>query len=164
MSYQKSQNIQVFPTSIARPLFPYARVLTEEHILNITRNASPCSSFVISDNYSTSDKFEFMIHGYYVRLEAGTTFTGDNIYAHIYVDTTVAENPQLWGVDQDNSFTGVAFDNTSTATPPEVLTQNTSQYEHYVLHILTKVNNEYIVPSASKWTADITVVDGGEID
>lgn len=155
----KSSNIQVFPTSIARPDFPYARVFTEEHILSITRNAAPCDSYVITSSYDAKKVFEFVIHGYYVRLAENTTFTSNDVYAHIYIDTTSPTNPQLYGVDENDVFTGVDFTSTDAANPPAILTQNGSHYEHYCLKILTKESDTYTIPVSS-----FKVIDGGEID
>ena len=159
MAYLDSSKIEVFPTSIARPGFPYARVLTEDHILDMIRNVAPADSYVITETYSESAPLEFIIHGYYVKLNATTSakhnFGGDNVYAHIFIDTLSATHPQLYGTDNETTFTGVLFSNTATVTAPEGL----DSYEHYSLHLLEKTNDSFRIPLASS-----KCVDGGEVD
>ena len=69
-TYLESTKIEVFPTSIARPGFPYARVLTEDHILDMIRSAAPTESYVLTDTYSDTAPLEFVINGYYVKVNA----------------------------------------------------------------------------------------------
>lgn len=153
-----SSKIEVFPTSIERPGFPYARVLTEDHILDMIRSAAPTESYVITDTYADSAPFEFVINGYYVKVNATASakhsFGGNNVYAHIFIDTTSPTHPQLYGTDNGTSFTGVAFTDSATPTVPTGLTN----YEHHVLHILQKSGSTFSIPLTSH-----KCVDGGEI-
>lgn len=153
-----SNKIEVFPTCIERPGFPYARVLTEDHILDMIRSAAPAESYVVTDTYVDSAPFEFVINGYYVKVNATASakhsFGGNNVYAHIFIDTTSPTHPQLYGTDNGTSFTGVAFTNSETLAVPTGLTN----YEHHVLHILQKSGSTFSIPLTSH-----KCVDGGEI-
>lgn len=158
-TYLESSRIEVFPTSIERPGFPYARVLTEDHILDMIRNAAPAKSYVITDVYSDSTPLEFIIHGYYVKVNATAslkhTFGGSNVYAHIFLDTTSPTHPQLYGTDDGSSFSAIAFTDSATPTVPTGLTN----YEHYALHLLQKSGSVFVIPLTSR-----KCVDGGEIE
>lgn len=158
-----SNKIEVFPTSISRSMFPYARVLTEDHILDLIRSVAPSDSFVLTPVFNMVTPFEFIIHGYYVKIDASSSsphsFTGDNVYAHIFIDTTSSTHPQLRGKDdtkdgdQSYTFTGVLF--SDTETPPESVANS----EHYKLHILKKVGSSYTIPLTST-----RCLDGGEFE
>ena len=155
----ESSKIEVFPTSIARPGFPYARVLTEDHILDMIRSAAPAKSYVITDTYSDTAPFEFVINGYYVKVDASSSskhsFGGNNVYAHIFIDTTSPTHPQLYGTDDGTSFTAVKF--TDSATPP--VPNGLTNYEPHSLHLLQKSGNTFSIPLTSH-----KCVDGGEIE
>ncbi len=157
--YLASDRIEVFPSCIKRPDFPYARVLTEDHILDMIRSVSPGESYVISEHYTDSAPLEFVIYGYYVKVHATTTkkhnFDGENVYAHIFIDTTSTTHPQLYGTDEDSIFSGVSFTSSATYSAPEGLTN----YEHHVLHLLKKSGETFVIPSTSQ-----RCVDGGEIE
>lgn len=169
-----SEKIQIFPSSIDREKFPYARILTEGHILDLIRSSSISSSFVLTDVFSLDTSFEFVINGYYVKLDA-TQETPHNffknedtdVYAHIYIDTTSIDHPQLCGSDQtpvggNTKFTAVSFSSDNSPSPSDVFVTNgvdEKNYQHFYLHILTKRDSKWIIPPASRRT-----VDGGEID
>lgn len=159
MAVLNSDKIEIFPTSIARPNFPYARVLTEDHILDMIRSAAPADSYVITETYSDSEPFEFIINGYYVKLNASISnkhsFGGNNVYAHIFLDTSSPSHPQLYGTDDGDSFTGVQFTDTASIEAPTGL----EDYERVTLHILKKVGSTFVVPRTS-----LKCFDGGEID
>lgn len=159
MAYIESSKIEVFPTSIARPAFPYARVLTEDHILDMIRNVAPADSYVITETFSEIQPLEFIIHGYYVKLNATSSvkhsFGGNNVYAHIFIDTSSPTHPQLYGTDNESTFTGVTFSDTATVAAPTGL----EHYEQYSLHLLKKSNGIFRIPMASH-----KCIDGGEID
>ena len=158
-TYLESTKIEVFPTSIERPGFPYARVLTEDHILDMIRSAAPAESYVLTDTYSNTAPLEFVINGYYVKVNATFSsrhsFGGNNVYAHIFIDTTSPTHPQLYGTDTGTSFTAVAFTDSATLAVPNGLTN----YEHHVLHLLQKSGNTFSIPLTSR-----KCVDGGEIE
>lgn len=162
-TYLASNKIQVFPISRSRPDFPYARTLTEDHILDLIRSVAPTKSFVVSDTFNGRSLFEFIINGYYVALEGSDlsqiTFTGKDVYAHIFIDTTSPTHPQLWGEDNGDIFKSVYFSDSAIAESPSIISENC---EHYYLHILTKVTDTngsiFVVPIESRKT-----IDGGEI-
>lgn len=159
MAYLETSKIEIFPTSIARPTFPYARVLTEDHILDMIRNVAPADSYVITETFSEIQPLEFIIHGYYVKLNATPSvkhsFGGNNVYAHIFIDTSSPTHPQLYGTDNQSTFTGVTFSDTATVDAPTGL----EHYEPYSLHLLEKSNGVFRIPMASS-----KCIDGGEID
>ena len=159
MAYLETSKIEIIPTSIARPAFPYARVLTEDHILDMIRNVAPADSYVITEIFSEIQPFEFIIHGYYVKLNATSSvkhsFGGNNVYAHIFIDTSSPTHPQLYGTDTESTFTGVTFSDTTTVAAPTGL----EHYEHYSLHLLEKINGVFRIPMASN-----KCIDGGEMD
>lgn len=154
-----SNKIEVFPTSIARPSFPYARVLTEDHILDMIRNVAPIDKYVITETFSETQPLEFIIHGYYVKLNATPSdkhsFGGNNVYAHIFIDTSSSTHPQLYGTDDGTTFTGVVFSDTPTVNTPQGL----QHCEPYSLHLLEKRDGSFRIPLASH-----KCIDGGVID
>lgn len=161
MAYLESSKIEIFPTSIERHPFPYARVLTEDHILDMIRNVAPADSYVITETFSDSEPLEFIIHGYYVKLNATSSakhsFGGTHVYAHIFIDTSSPTHPQLYGIDDEEKeiFTGVTFSDDDNVTAPTGL----EHYEHYSLHLLEKSGSVFRIPLASN-----KCIDGGEID
>lgn len=157
-----NDKIHIFPSSISRTKNPTAKIITENNLIKLVTSNTSLDSFVISESFDKEGIFEFIIHGYYVLLSGAPasplSFTGDNVYAHIFIDTSSPTNPQLWGheeLDQD-IFTAVQFSDVETATPPDLIKDT---YEHYVLCILTKNGNSYDVPWSSKKT-----IDGGLIE
>lgn len=162
-AYLETSKIEIFPTSIARDQFPYARVLTEDHILDMIRNVAPADSYVITETFSEDQPLEFIIHGYYVKLNATSankhSFDGNDVYAHIFIDTSSPTHPQLYGTDDKSTstFTGVKFSATVTVDVPTGL----EHYEHYLLHLLEldKSSGDFRIPMASN-----KCIDGGEID
>lgn len=156
-----SNKLEVFPTSIARPEFPYARVLTEDHILDMIRSVSTADSYVLTETYSASEPLEFVIHGYYVKIDATSSskhaFTGTDVYAHIFIDTTSPTHPQLHGTDDGTTFSGITFNNSETCEIPQGL--DADHVVPHTLHLLHGTGKTYSIPVSSK-----KCIDGGEID
>lgn len=160
--YISSNKIEIFPSSIARPDFPYARILTEDHILDMIRSVAPSDKYVLTETYTDSTPLEFVIHGYYVKVDASASskhnFGGKNVYAHIFIDTLSPTHPQLFGKDTGTSFEGVTFSDTETVTAPEALGND---YELYTLHLLTRnsTTDTFRIPMTSR-----KCLDGGEFE
>lgn len=185
--YINAPLIDVFPISKAREHFPTARALSEVNLVKWHRNICDKDSFVISKEFHSTEPFEFMIHGYYVRLLDSNVvnkngnnitysldlsgFADGPIYAHIVVDTTNVNYPVLFSsetIDPNNTdmmiFTGVYFSSTpeldASVIPEELLNTET-----YHLHILNKVGSTYQVPLDSLVKFESTslegVIDGG---
>ena len=151
-------NIQVFPISIQRTSRPGDRVLSETNLSSVFRSFTDKKSYVISKDFSSSADFEFMIHGYFCRIESTDIpdcFTeipnGNPIYAAIHLSAQDNEDyPILEGSEDDTYFTGVEFSSqlTEFADTP------------YKLHILNKSNEgAYTVPPSSKIKMDLTSID-----
>lgn len=161
--YFLSNQIEVFPISVDRPSKPAARVLSENNLLNLIRSLNDYPSFVISKTYN-NELFEFMIYGYYIKLEGTIDFSaieGDNIYATIFLDTSNTSYPQLWASDSGDSFTGVVF--TASPEEAEIPTLIKDTYQKYTLHILQKSGNSYTIPPESRTRFTIDEIDGGLI-
>ena len=156
--YLNSNQLEIFPVSKTR-LTPFssANILTEDNILNLIRSVAPSKSFVISDTYDASSTFEFVINGYYISIKGtSTNFSGKDVYAHIFIDTSSPQYPHIWGVDENGKFTGVTFSTSIDEPAPTILGKS---YEKYSLHILTTNNEQkYIVPLTSYYC-----IDGGLI-
>ena len=174
--YINAPMIDIFPISKARDTFPTARSLSEVNLVKWHRNICDKDSFVISKTFNEKESFEFMIHGYYVKLlgsETGTPFSGmpdGPIYAHIMLDLTDENYPVIYGFDtlqQDGKtvYTGVHFTSTPDFSeceiPDPLLT-----VDEYSLHILNKSGTTYQVPLESLVKFSSTslegVIDGGE--
>lgn len=157
--YFDSKKIEIFPISSSRPDFNYAHVLTEDHVLDLIRSVAPSYSFVLTEEYDPKKPFEFMINGYHVTLrgseESPLEFTWDNVFAHIFIDTYDPDYPRLWGYDSDDKFYGVTFSTSENHSTPMILSDNV---EKHSLHILKKVDGQYIIPHTSR-----KYIDGGYI-
>lgn len=70
MSYIKSSNIEVFPSTRRADYQLSARLMSEARIAGIINQLVDKEGFVITseDNYSTSSPFEFNIKGYYFKI------------------------------------------------------------------------------------------------
>lgn len=181
--YINAPLIDIFPISKNRMDFPTARALSEVNLAKWHRNICDKDSFVISKTYSANKPFEFMIHGYYIRLlstnkdKDNATITRDfsgmtdgNIYAHIILDVTNENYPLLYGSDFEGSdkavvFTGVYFTN-SAELDEEDIPEELVNTEIYSLHILNKSGSSYQIPLTSLVKFSSTslegVIDGGE--
>lgn len=177
MSYLSSNNIKVFP-AVRRTggADPFSRLMSESTITSIVNRLVDYDGFVItrstqSNKQIASGVFEFSIFGYYVKIENVSSLisqfsSASNIYAYIDLDTSDT-NPgqsnnlsykQLIGQDVDSSYQGIKFESTEP--------QATS--DRHILHILTKLNNVWVVPETSylkfsKNTLALYDIDGGEI-
>jgi hypothetical protein len=185
--YINAPLIDVFPISKAREHFPTARALSEVNLVKWHRNICDKDSFVISKTFSTTEPFEFMIHGYYVKLfdsnkvtEKGSDitynldlsgFADGPIYAHIVLDLTNSTYPILFSsetVDPNNPekivFTGVYF-SSNEELDANVIPEELLNTETYSLHILNKSGSTYQVPldSLVKFVSTSLegVIDGG---
>lgn len=186
--YINAPLIDVFPISKVREHFPTARALSEVNLVKWHRNICDKDSFVISKSFSSTEPFEFMIHGYYVKLfdsnkvdENGTdiTYTLDlsgfedgPIYAHIILDVTNNNYPILFSsetVDPNDTdkiiFTGVYF-SSREELDESVIPEELLNTETYSLHILNKSGSAFQVPLDSLVKFSSTslegVIDGGE--
>lgn len=180
--YIQSPLIDVFPISKNRLNFPTARALSEVNLIKWHRHMYDKDSFVVSKSFDESSPFEFMIHGYYVKLLDTNTVVEDGnnvtynlnlsgfedgpIYAHIVLDVTNINYPVLFGTeDVDNkTFTGVYFSNKSELDT-NVIPSKLINTETYSLHILNKQGTIYQVPSESlvkfEYTSFEAIIDGG---
>lgn len=168
--FVQSEKIHVFPSTIPRTHDAYARVLTEDHILDVIRSSSVDTNFVLTNEYKDDQPFEFVINGYYVLLDASSeskhtfaTFVPgtvpSNVYAHIFIDTTAHLHPQLAGADDTdtNEFTGVIFSDSATCNAPAAVS---GHCEHHYLPLLEKTAaGTLVIPASSRRT-----IDGGLIE
>lgn len=158
-----TKNIDVFPISYSRSGKSDARILTEQHIMNIAKIATAAkdASYVISETLA-DNPFEFMLSGYHVEIannapdpehpnnngisELTSVFNSGSIYAKcVFVDGnkladdyTDTEDEELLG-----TYGGVVFLGTA---------------ETGALEILKKDGDDWKVPVTSSYT-----IDGGEI-
>lgn len=169
MAFIGSDNILIFPSAKRNPTHDStSRLTTEYNLVNIV-NRLICNDkegqgngFVITTKIDTDNKvLEFSLGGYYFRINEYTDLTGlpglanaTNIWAAVSIsgDVTAFDelqplnnsgNPITSSVEypldnSNNEFIGVNF----LATEPA----SSATY----LHILTKYNNAWTIPEASK--------------
>lgn len=165
MSYTSSNNIKVFPAVRRTSSYdPFSRLMSESTITSIINRLIDKTGFVISDSVSLDAEFEFSINGYYIKvLNLGDVVSAvpqdaTDIYASISLDETSANSmvfTQLVGIDVDGVYNGVDF---STSEPNST----------FSLKILTKENDNWVIPEASKIkftkdTLEFYDIDGGVI-
>lgn len=151
-----SENISVFPA--VRRNTEDSRRFSEKNLTQyILKSVADKESYVISETYNTDENLEFIIYGYYFNVKAAkiTEVAGDDLYAHIYIDTNA--NPELIGIDSDGIFTGLDITDSEDPNYPSGYTDETATHKY--LHILTKPDDfsSYIIPDNSKPT--IRIVD-----
>lgn len=133
MGYVASDKITVFPNAqraAANTAYLKARKMTEENIVGILNHVNDQVSYVVSNSYSTSGEFEFVIGGYYFRLhdadlvgisEDSNWGAGHYIKATINT-TTLNDYTELEGQDSDNTYGGINIGYGSGSIP-----QNTEE-------------------------------------
>lgn len=153
-----STNIDVFPISYSRANKNDARILTEQHVVNIAKIATAASnaSYVIND--TVTSPFQFMLLGYHVELnnlalgeligdENNTEphFTSGSIYAKCDFNGDKLENDynETEGETVSQKYGGIVFSGTN---------------EDGALEILRKVEGSWIVPATSAYTIEGGVV------
>lgn len=165
-------NLQVFPISITRKSNPGARVLSEMNLTSIFRCFTDEKSFVVSDSFEAGKPFEFVINGYYCRIEKNVIpncfngFSNGSIYAVILLKQTSEGYPVLAadeitdgsGESATSTFTGVQF----TTNPEDI--KNDNGYIPYNLEILIKSGTSFTIPSTSKIKMNLTSIKLNEID
>lgn len=164
-------NLQVFPISIARKSNPGARVLSEMNLTSIFRCFTDEKSFVVSDSFESGKPFEFIINGYYCRIEKDVIpncfngFSNGSIYAVILLKDSSEGYPILAaeektsgsGASATSKFTGVQF-----TSDLEKIDNN--DYIPYSLEILIKSDNTFTIPSTSKVKMKLSSIKFDEID
>lgn len=145
----KTEFIDVFPISYSRENKHDARILTEQHVVNIARIATAAknASYVISE--TATSPFEFMLLGYHVEItdisELTSAFESGSIYAKCVFDGNKLANDYTDTEDEEllGTYGGVVFSGTA---------------ETDALEILKKDGDDWKVPVTSSYT-----IDGGEI-
>ena len=177
MAYIESENIKMYPTShrdVNKDKF--ANLSTEFNISNLINRLVDKDSFVVkwanSDNIIT-----FNIHGYWFEVKLNSELLSNasnvsNLYAAIQIKTiesgysdglpvlsNIKENSITALDDNDNDeFQGIIFANDENYLGVNI---------NYSLHLLTKINDVWVVPENSKvkfttneTTKSITIDDG----
>ena len=175
----QSDQVDVFPISSPRQDKLWARAINEGNLRTLIRGLNSSDSYVISETFDPTKRFEFLLGGYHIQLFASDSSTfkdelsaiGNNIYAVIFVDITKDGSPQLWGSDVSDSSTGTPqyyYNGVSLVSDPNNVTvpkifSSSDEYEKYSLNILSvDSNNNLVIPPESKYA--IHLIDGGEID
>lgn len=176
--YLSNESVHVFPISFDRASNPMARALSEDNIRSVVKSMSDQTSFVVSSNFNPVDIFEFVVDGYYVKLTPSVdnplSFTSDDVYAVIFLDTVSTKYPLLYGSDTEDGFSGVIFVDSIDESLIESLQPivavdaegNTTKLTEYrYLQILHKgADGSYSVPDSSRTRFNFLLVDGGEIE
>ena len=159
-TYVSSENIQIFPIANRGAKDPLGRLTTEYNLTSILNKLLDVNGFVISwDN--NSKNIVFNLHGYLITANLTDIINdfSDNIYAYIGItDYINGANDyekkflaQLGGgdvssedttIDDYGKYNGVLF--RSDDIKPSLISKS------YNLHLLTKVNNEWVIPEDSK--------------
>lgn len=118
-----SNYISIFPATRRAVEFQKdARHFNEANVINITNKMTDVDSYVITKTPSSSAPFEFVIHGYYVKVNSASSilamFLASNpsqIYAYIEIDSG-NDYKEIAGQDTTNSngttyYYGVKFTN-----------------------------------------------------
>ena len=177
----ETNNIDVFPISKPRPSMPGARVLSEVNLRKLIRGCTDYPSYVISENYSQGTPFEFVIDGYYCKIDAPegqypfniteiTHNTTKTLYAQITFEEASLDtyNPVLdikeTTLNNKTILEGIKFiidDDSYTADPNSII---------FPILIIKDVdgNLSYTIPLESKVRFKrnsflFDEVDGGEI-
>lgn len=156
-NYIASKNIEVFPSAYRGAddnTGLKARLTLEENYARFT-NWTLNNSYVISWD-DTNKKIKFNLQGYFFDITlSDAELSGDNLYVAIKlksVDATIVDSKSInittlqpmnesgYVLDTDNNFVGLAY---YTTEPEDVA--NT-----YVLHLLEKKDNKYVIPEKSK--------------
>lgn len=168
-----TSNLHIFPISIKRNSNPGARVLSEVNLTSIVRGLTDKDAFVISSSFESDKDFEFIIHGYYCRIESSVIpscfriFPNGPIYAVILIKGSSKDYPILdasetvtgTGSSAVSTFTGVQF----VSSPEEV--KNDEGYQPYLLHILTKEGEDiFTIPFTSRTRFELTSIDLNELE
>lgn len=173
MSYLKTEEVKVFPSTRRVNKQTSARLITEQSMVGLINQLVDSDGFVITTEVhnpvSSTDLFEFNVHGYYFSVNLSSLLTlGDswtdiwgiitldvtNDYTELVgQDATADENPTENSVFQ---YEGIDFQSSASASP------NT-----YSLHLLTKSGSTWTIPADSRIkfiesSLDIDI-DGGVI-
>ena len=174
MSYLKTANVQVFPSTKRANKQVSARLMTEQAIVGIVNKLVDRTGFVITldENINSASSFEFNIFGYYFKIESlslitdlfeNTTIT--KIYGNIAIENS-GDFAELYGQDDDDTllYSGISFTDTP-ATKATSLDGKT----YYTLLLLKRdvstvegetIYSDWYVPSDSRVKFEL---DGGEI-
>lgn len=172
---------KMFPVSFERSGTRYNRVLSEENLVDwfrsVTSNSANSTknspySYVLTDNLSETfgatnsvvSFLEFVIGGYYVKLTdvavEGVNAAVCDIYAVIFETSDKVFRSLRGGeLSSDNKFTALELYPVGLGETLELPEQTESYFK---LHILTKENDKYTIPTDSKRAT--SAVDGGELD
>lgn len=119
-----SEYISIFPATRRDVVYQKdARHFNEQNVINITNKLTDVDSYVITKTPSSTDIFEFVLHGYYIMVESASqilsiflTSNPSEIYAYIEIDNG-NDYPEIAGQDAEDStgtvcYYGVKFSNT----------------------------------------------------
>lgn len=124
MAYIASNDIYMFPVANRGDAFPLSRLTTEQNIVNILKSMSDKDGFVISPSgtitKSSSDPFEFVIGGYYVktlnRYIPSASSSHRTLYACLniasYGSTVAGGNQEVLSQNASSSYGEVLEDGT----------------------------------------------------
>lgn len=159
MAYAKSNNITVFPSTKRGDVQRSARLLSEQSLVSIINQIVDVDAFVITREYSGSD-FQFNIHGYYFKVSdfnAVVSALGnpDNVWASISLVSTSTSSDNFVEIDGQDEGQGDAMEYTGVQFSASQPTGAT-----YYLHLLSKSNNVYAIPSRSQIRFDPKMVFG----
>ena len=162
MAYLGSSKVKVFPSTRRVATQVDARLITESSMVGIINQLIRKEGFVITDTYGANDPFEFNIYGYYFWIEKGSDLTslvsGNDVYASIKIDTS-NDYHEIKGQDSSSQYQGLIIDGSAATAGSNEIVKS--------LKILEKVNNNWVIPEASKImfkeeNVDIDI-DGGVI-
>lgn len=163
MSYIESNNLTVFPISTPRTeINPVAHVLTERNLVSLTKNLLDYPSYVITESFTTNKPFEFVLDGYYFKIDK---FSPDK-YADKGADKICAKIVLAEENSENNS--GVTFQHIAGDSDAEFTGLVLSKDEGFVL--LQKDNNNddaWIIPDGSRRkfnsaSVNVDIIDGGQ--
>lgn len=173
MAFLRTEEVKVFPSTRRVNKQTSARLITEQSMVGLINQLVDSDGFVITTEVpnpvSSTDLFEFNIHGYYFSVNFSSLLTlgtnWDDIWGVITLDTTT-DYIELVGQDtttdqnpDENSsyqYEGINFQSSASTSA------NT-----YSLHLLTKSGSTWIIPADSRIkfvesSLDIDI-DGGVI-
>ena len=114
-----SDSVEVYPSTRRDISYQISsRSFNEKNIVSTLKRAVENPSFVISDKFNGNSSFEFVINGYYFKVNPASNILNafnnidqiDSIYAYILIDS--GNNiEELWGIDDNSTmlYTGLNF-------------------------------------------------------
>lgn len=151
--YVNSADIRVFPATRRDEEYQrQSRLFTEKNVVDIINRLVDKENYVVSVAAEANKPFEFVLHGYYFRVDAIEDILNifvdsgyTNIYAWIELDTGT-EFDELAGQDDEGKYLGVGFSNTIS---PEWRTSDNIYYLNILQKDTTTTPPSFKVPEES---------------